>query len=407
MTATRGAMRKLDSLAVHAGESPVAEGFRGTSPAIEPSSAFVTTSVARLYGVFGGAPGVVYSRLANPTVIALEHALAELEGADLDAGAGAVAFGSGMAAIHAAWMACGARKDALVLTSGDCYGSTLTLLRQVLEPLGARGMHADLSLPDAADLILRERPIVVHCEAISNPLMKVADLKRLSDAAHAVGARFVLDATFATPLLLAGLDRGADVVVHSLTKYLGGHGDVTGGACVARDRAIVAALVQHRIVTGAVLSPFDAWLTLRGLRTLALRMQRHCDNALTIAKFLATHPEVKRVHYPGLTSHPSHALAVVSLGGAHFGGMLAFEVASGGRARAMAVLEALELISPATTLGDVASLALHPASTSHRELDASELAAVGIGDDLLRLSVGIEHVDDLVGDLDRALRATA
>ncbi len=391
--------RVRDTVAVHVGTRTEAHGFHGTSPPIEASSAFVADSVDRLYAVFKGEPGVVYSRLGNPTVMALEGAITALEGA-----AGAVAYGSGMAAIHAAWLSCGVKRDDLVLTSRDCYGSTLTLLRGVLERLGTRGMIADLCDTEAAcALIAEQRPTIVHCEIISNPLMRVADIDALADAAHGVDARLVVDATFATPMLFRGFEHGADMVVHSMTKYLGGHGDITGGICAVNDEQLLAALRHTVIVTGAVLSPFDAWLTLRGMRTLPLRMAKHCDNARLVAEFLQSHPSVARTHYPGLASHPQHALASRLFEKGRYGGMLAFDLKDATREQAMSVLASLELVCPATTLGDAASLALFPAASSHRELSAAELQELGIGEGLLRLSVGIEEGADIIADLDQAL----
>jgi cystathionine gamma-synthase/methionine-gamma-lyase len=394
------AMREIKrgTLAVHAGGSAPLAGFRGTSPPIEASSAFVADSVDDLYGVFRGEPGVVYSRLGNPTVMAFERALAQLEAAE-----GAVAFSSGMAAIHGAWLACGIAQGDTVLASRDCYGSTVALLRSVVGRLGARALVADLCDTEAARaLIAAERPKVVHCEIVSNPLLRLPDVAALADAAHAVDALLVVDATFATPMLFRGIEHGVDVVMHSATKYLGGHGDLTGGVCAARERAMVAALRQTVVLAGAVLSPFDAWLALRGMRTLELRMDRACANAARVAEWLQGHAAVARVIYPGLDSHPQRERARHLLGGSG-GAMIAFELAASTREAAMAVLRRLELVAAATTLGDVATLALHPATSSHRELTDDELAAVGISAGLLRLSIGIEEASDIVADLDQAL----
>jgi cystathionine gamma-synthase/methionine-gamma-lyase len=374
------------------------EGFRGTAPAIEPSSAFTADSLDQLYAVFRGAPGVVYSRMGNPTVMAFERAVAQLETAR-----GAVAFGSGMAAIHGAWLACGLARDDMVMASRDCYGTTLTLLRTVVGRLGVRDRVADLcDTMNACALIGAERPKIVHCEVIGNPLLRVPDIRALGEAAHSVGSRLVVDATFATPMLYRALEHGADIVLHSATKYLGGHGDLTGGVCASRDPKLVEQLRQAVVVAGAVLSPFDAWLALRGLRTLALRMERACDNAREVATLLEAHAKVARVFYPGLASHPHHERAVEMLGGSG-GAMIAFELADNTRSAAMRVLGRLELIRPATTLGDVTTLALHPASSSHRELGDEELSALGIKSGLLRVSIGIEDVRDIIADLERAL----
>jgi cystathionine gamma-synthase/methionine-gamma-lyase len=232
--------------------------------------------------------------------------------------------------------------------------------------------------------------------------LRVPDIDALAAAAHDAGARFVIDATFATPMLFRGLEHGADIVVHSATKYLGGHGDLTSGVCATRDEKLLGELKQALIMAGAVLSPFDAWLALRGMRTLALRMERACANAKAVAAFLEEHPKVARTIYPGLPSHPHHEHARTLLGGSG-GAMIAFELAGGTRESAMKLLGRFALIKPATTLGDVTTLALHPASSSHRELDADELRTLGIGESLVRLSIGIEDARDIIADLEQAL----
>lgn len=391
--------KHLDTSAAHAGRDYGATGFRGTAPAIEPSSAFVADSVEQLYGVFRGSAGFAYSRNGNPTVHVLERALAELEG-----GAGAVAYGSGMAALHAAWLGCGLQADDAILIGRDCYGVTLTLLREVFGKLGVRRVEADLCDLEAAQKLVREtRPRIIHCESLSNPLLRVADVPALAEIAREIGAKIVLDATFASPVLFRGLGHGVDVVVHSLTKYVGGHGDVMGGACVANDGEILARLRQASILAGAVLSPFDAWLTLRGLRTLPLRMRKHCENAQTVAEWLQAHPRIERVHFPGLPTHPQHEVAARLFPAGSYGGMVAFEIAGGTRKSVMQFMNVLKLIQPATTLGDVWSLTLYPAETSHRDLTVDELKAVGISQSLVRLSVGIEDPQDLIADLEQAL----
>jgi cystathionine gamma-synthase/methionine-gamma-lyase len=309
-----------------------------------------------------------------------------------------------MAALHAAWLACGVKRDDVILASRDCYGSTLTLLRDVFERLGVKRMEADLSDSDVACRTIRDvKPSVVHCEIISNPLLRVIDVPAISRAAHEVGARLVLDATFATPVLFRGLEHGADVVVHSMTKYLNGHGDVTGGVCVTNDSELLGGFKQAATIAGAALSPFDAWLTLRGLRTLPLRMKRHCENAMQVATFLEENEPVARVHYPGLPSHAQHDVARRLLGSRGFGGMVAFEMRDGTRRSAMQFMNALRLVQPATTLGDVWSLAMYPPESSHRDLSAEELDQAGISRGLIRLSIGIEDPEDIIGDLEQAL----
>jgi cystathionine gamma-synthase/methionine-gamma-lyase len=386
-------VKHIDTLAVHAGAR--ADGrFYGTSVAIDPSSAFLADSVDELYAVFRGEPGVVYSRLANPTVIAFEQAVADLEGA-----LGAVAFGSGMAAIHAAWLACGVGPSAGVVTSRDCYGSTVVLARDLLGRLGVPAVVTDLH-HDARAVLGAAKPAAVHCETLSNPLLHVIDVEALARDAREHGARLVVDATFTTPILQKPLALGADIVLHSATKYLGGHGDLTGGVCATNDATLLAELRQARIVAGAVLSPFDAFLALRGIRTLPLRMARQCDNALVVARALASHPRIARVLHPALSEDRERA---ERLFGGRYGAMLGIEPVDGSRERAMQILGKLRLVRPATTLGDVASLALVPATSSHRELDAAELADLGIAEGLVRVSVGIEDPRDIVSDLTQAM----
>jgi len=245
---------------------------------------------------------------------------------------------------------------------------------------------------------------VLFVEAISNPLLKVADIPRLADIAHGRGAAFLVDSTFASPFLINPLHYGADYVIHSATKYLAGHGDVLAGV-VATSLENKEKLFQLNKLVGAVLGPFEAWLALRGLKTLPLRVEQQCASAARVAEWLAARSEVGCVNYPGLADHPQHRLAGELFGGRGYGGVLSFEILAADRARAFRFMEALTICLPATTLGDIYTLVLHPASSSHRTLTADERARVGISDGLVRLSLGIESVDDILADLDQALRA--
>jgi cystathionine gamma-synthase/methionine-gamma-lyase len=354
-----------------------------------------------LDAVFAGTrQGYVYARYGNPTVTALEQAVAVLE-----EGESALAFASGMAAVHATLLAEGARAESAVVAAHDIYGATYALLDQLLRSQGVTVRFVDAADVQAVEAACAElRPVALVVETISNPLLKVADLPALADVAHQHGSTLLVDNTFATPCLVQPLRSGADVVVHSATKYLGGHGDVLGGIVVTSD-ARRAELFELLKVTGGNLGPQEAWLVLRGLKTLALRMRQHSENARAVAHWLEAHPRVSRVLYPGLPSHPQHALAQRLFGGRGYGGMVSFELAGAGQREVFRFFESLRLCLPATTLGDVYTLVLYPAHSSHRALSAEQRARVGIGDGLVRMSVGIEAVEDIIADLEQALDA--
>jgi cystathionine gamma-synthase/methionine-gamma-lyase len=349
--------------------------------------------------VFAGArEGYVYARYGSPTVTALEEAVAALEGGEV-----ALAFASGMAAIYATLLALGARSGSAVVAAQDIYGATYTLLDQLMRTQGVTVRFVDATDLDAVEEACAElRPVALLVETISNPLLMVADLPRLADVAHRYAAALVVDSTFATPFLVRPLSLGADVVIHSATKYLAGHGDVLGGIVVTSG-AQRQDLLEVLKATGGNLGPHEAWLTLRGVRTLALRMRAHCENALHVARWLKTHPRVTRVLYPGLPSHPQNGLARELFGDRGYGGMVSFELADAGRQEVFRFFESLTLCVPATTLGDVHSTVLYPAHASHRGLSADERARIGISEGLVRLSVGIEAIEDLLEDLAQAL----
>lgn len=395
--------RKLDiaTRVVHTGERPARPDFVPVTTPIYPSASFVYEDLDVMDQALGGAEDAfVYTRYGNPTTRALEVAVADLEGTET-----AFAFASGMGALHAAIMTSIAPGDAIV-ASRDLYGATYAMLNGQLREWGCRVEFVDmLDLEAVGAAIERLRPALVVCEVISNPLLRVTDVPAVVEMAHRVGATVMVDATFC-PTLYAPAADGADPVIHSLTKYIGGHGDVTGGI-VATSKERRERLATFARTTGATIGPFEAWLALRGLKTLPLRMERHCANAAAIASALVEHPLVAHVNYPGLTSHPSHATARRLFGERGYGGMISFEIKDGGREQVFAFLSALELIVPATSLGDVYSLALYPAMSSHRALTPEERAAYGIGDGLVRISVGIEAPEDILADLDQALRAAA
>ncbi len=394
-------MPSFDTLAVHAGERMPRPDFTPVATPIYHSAAYVYENLDDLDAIFAGTQqGPVYARYGNPTLTALETAVAALEG-----GEAALAYASGMAAIHGALLGAGARAGTAVIAAQDVYGATYALLNRVLAPQGVTVRFVDgtdAAAVAAAMADRQERPAALICETISNPLLKLADLPRLAEIAHAAGAALIVDNTFASPYLCRPLALGADYVVHSATKYLGGHGDVLGGVVVT-SAARRTALNEINKLVGANLGPQEAWLVLRGLKTLPLRLQRQCDNAVQIAAWLAGHPRVAGVNYPGLTAHPQHALAARLLERGAFGAMIRFDLRDGRQETVFRFMEALKLVLPATTLGDVYSLVLYPAGSSHRALDAEARHRVGIGDGLVRLSVGIEDPADIIADLDQAL----
>lgn len=393
--------RRLDTQAVHAGRPRSAPDFTPTVTPIHPSATYRYASLEELDQVFAGTrEGYVYARYGNPTVAAFEDAVATLEG-----GESALAFASGMAAIHASLLAVGARSASAVVAAQDVYGATHTLLSQLMTSQGVTVRFVDAGDLNAVGAACDElRPVALLVESISNPLLKVADLPALADIAREHGARFLVDSTFATPHLVRPLELGADIVIHSATKYLAGHGDVLGGVVVTSE-ALHAELFELLKMTGGNLAPQEAWLALRGMRTLALRMQRHCHNALSVAEWLQDHPRVTRVIYPGLSDHPQHLLAKELFEEGAFGGIVSFEIADAGQQEVFRFFEALALCLPATTLGDVHSLLLYPAHSSHRSLTREERARIGISEGLVRISVGIEAVEDVLADLEQALAA--
>jgi cystathionine gamma-synthase len=372
---------RIETLAVHAGH------------VVDPASGAVTMPI-HLSSTFerdvdgGYRAGHVYSRTSNPNRSAVEQALTQLEG-----GAAAVAYASGSAATMAVFQAL-APGDHVVAPT-DAYFGTLRQLREVFAPWGLEADVVDMADPDAVRRALRPTTKILWVETPSNPLVRVVDIARLAELAHSVGARCVVDNTWATPVLQRPLREGADLVMHSTTKYLGGHSDLLGGALVARENdELVERLFSLQKLGGAVPSPFDCWLLLRGIRTLPWRMRAHCGNAMLVARFLASHPKVEAVHYPGLESHPGHEIARRQMSG--FGGMLSVQI-RGGRDAALALTRQLTLFTRATSLGGTESLIEHRASV--------EGAATLAPENLLRVSVGLEHADDLIDDLRAALSA--
>jgi cystathionine gamma-synthase len=378
------APRGFDTRAVHAGQA-----FDPTTGAVIPPVHFSTTYAQD--GIGGLRQGYEYGRSGNPTRTALESQLAALEG-----GAHGLSFASGLAAEDALLRAALKPGDEVILGS-DVYGGTYRLLARVLGPWGIGLRVVDMSDLDAVGAALAERPArILWVETPSNPMLRITDIAGLARLGHAAGALVVVDNTFASPALQQPLALGADVVVHSTTKYLGGHSDVVGGALVLNDDALYEQAKFLQFAIGAVSGPLDAWLTTRGIKTLALRMQRHSANAQAVAEFLDSHPKVARVYYPGLPAHPGHALAARQMSG--FGGIVSAELGDAASARRFA--ESTRLFQLAESLGGVESLMNYPDEMTHASVRGTELA---VPEQLVRLSVGIESVDDLIADLDEAL----
>jgi cystathionine gamma-synthase len=374
----------FNTLAIHAGQEP------------DPSTGAVAvpiyqTSTYKQDGVGGLRRGYEYSRSANPTRTALEDALAALEG-----GTRGLAFASGLAA-EDTLLRTVCRPGDHVILPGDAYGGTFRLIARVLTRWGLEYTPVQLGDLDAVRAAVRPETTVLWCETPTNPLLGIADIAQLATIARGAGAKLVVDNTFASPYLQQPLGLGADVVVHSTTKYLGGHSDVVGGALVCADAELGEQLAFHQNSMGAVAGPFDAWLVLRGVKTLGVRMDRHCANAERVVEFLVGHPAVSEVLYPGLPSHPGHEIAARQMRG--FGGMVSFRL-HGGEETALKVCGLVSVFTLGESLGGVESLIEHPARMTHASVAGSPLEVPA---DLVRLSVGIENVEDLLDDLASAL----
>jgi cystathionine gamma-synthase len=396
---------------IHEGERPSEQHGQATVMPIHTAATYVYPSMQALDAAFATGEGDIYARFGSPSVRQLEQQLAMAE-----QGAGAVVFGSGMAALHAAILAAGTPSGALqpavrgVVASQDVYGATTTLLDDFFAAQGIPVGYCDFTDLAALDVMLEQiKPNVVLLEQITNPLLKVVDVAAIAERAHAIGARLVVDNTIPSPILQRPLTLGADFAAHSATKYLGGHGDVTSGAVAASTEEQAQLLRRYLKLLGAVQSPFDAYLVARGIKTLKIRMQHQSANALALAQALQQHPQIARVHYPGLSSHPQHQLAQASFGGL-YGAMVSFELnlpsdysPEQTRERMFAFVDALQLILPAASLGDVSTLVSLPMISSHRGLSAEQRKQRGIYDTLVRLSVGLEEASDIIGDIEQAL----
>ncbi len=401
--------RHFETRAVHSGEhrsvkrsgsgesGEARRDFYPISTPVYASTTFSHPNIETTDRVLGGEQeGYSYARYDNPTVVAFEQALSSLEGLGR-----AFAFGSGMAAMHAALSAAECSGECTVLVAEQIYGSTATLILQVFGAAGVEVRFVDVYDLEALEKkVAEQKPRAVVIETISNPLLRVADTPGIAEITRAAGSALIVDNTFGTPYLQRPMELGADMVVHSATKYLSGHGDLTAGVVVA-DPPYDAAVEQIRKLVGGVLGPFEAWLGLRGLKTLPLRMQRQCDSAREISDWLSSHPKISKVYHPATKDHPDTEVTRRAL--SDTGGMVSFELAEESRKAAFRFLNALELCVKAPSLGDIYTLAIHPASASHRELSPARREKLGVKENLLRLSVGIEHPQDIISDLDQAL----
>ena len=375
---------RFPTVCLHAGQEP------------DPSTGAIITPIYQtstyVQEELGRHKGYEYARTQNPTRGALEGNLAAIEG-----GRAGFAFASGMAAINA--IASMLKSGDHVIVSDNVYGGTFRLFDKVLTRYQLSFTYVDTGDLDATSRAFTSATRMVFVETPSNPVMRITDLAAVAELAHARGAKLVVDNTFASPVLQHPIALGADLVTHSTTKYLNGHSDSVGGVVIAAHDDDVEWLRFYQNAAGAILSPFDSWLVLRGTKTLSLRMAHHCVAGQALAEFLAAHPTVQRVYYPGLPSHPQHALAARQMSG--FGGMLSFDL--GSRDAAATLLKSVRLLALAESLGGVESLISHPATMTHASVPVEHRTALGITDGLVRISAGLEHIDDLKDDLAQAL----
>ncbi len=394
------AQRRLSTQIVHAGERLKPPIGRPVATPIYATSAFTYDSMEEVDKVFSGEAGdYVYTRYGNPTIEALQDALVTLE-----AGTVACAYGSGMAALHAALFACELSPGSTVLASQDLYGATFDLLHKVFGSGGVRTVTADFNDLEAVRAkATASKPTALLAETISNPLLKVCDLAAVATISKEAGARLVVDNTFASPFLCQPLTLGADFVIHSATKYLAGHADATGGVAVAKQEHDRLALVSIMKLAGGVMSVWEAHQILRGIKTLGLRVERQCDNARKLAEHFKDDPRLARLHHPSLSPEAASGLVARILRPPHAGALLSIELKDNTKEAAFRFMNALQLCVRLTSLGDVFTGVSHSASSSHREVSPAQRKRLGISDGLVRISVGIEDVRDLIEDVDQAL----
>ncbi len=377
---------KFNSKAIHGGQSPD-KAYGAVMPPIYQTSTYAQTTP-------GGHQGYEYSRSANPTRTALENALASIENGNFG-----LAFASGLAAIDAVLKLLAPGDE--VIATHDLYGGSYRLFKRIYEKFGIVFHFVDMQGAEAILKFINPRTKLVWIETPTNPLMQVIDIAAVSLITKRFNILLAVDNTFATPYLQLPLELGADIAMHSATKYLGGHSDVVVGGLVVKDEDLANKLYFIQNASGAVCGPMDSFLVLRGIKTLHVRMQRHCENGRAIAHFLAAHPKIERVFWPGFEGHPNHLIAKKQM--ADFGGMLSFLPKGGHLAQSIDIIEKLKLFTLAESLGGVESLAGHPATMTHASIPKEEREKTGVVDALIRLSVGIEDVEDLTADLEQAI----
>jgi cystathionine beta-lyase/cystathionine gamma-synthase len=392
---------KFESKTVHAGDRRKAGNFVPVTTPIYTAASYFYDSMEQLDRVFGREEaGPSYARYDNPTTSALEALMTELEG-----GHAAFACSSGMMALHLAVLAALVDRPKRVVAGSVLYGATTQMLMTVFGALGVETTFVDVCDLAAVEAAVAEaKPGAVLVETITNPMLRVGALDKLAAIARRAGAPLIVDNTFATPLLVRPFELGASLVVHSATKYLAGHGDVLGGVIVS-DETHFETLTTLRRTLGPNMSPFESYLTMRGIKTLALRMERQCANACRVASWLAAHPRVERVYFPGDPAHPDAATVHRLFPKNLYGAMVAFELKSAGKEEVFAFMDKLRMIVRATSLGDVHTMMLYPAMASHRDLAPKHRERLGISDNLVRISTGIEAIEDIIADLENALRA--
>ena len=380
---------KFNTKTIHGGQHH--EKVTGAvMPPVFQTSTYVQSSPGKPIGDYE------YSRAANPTRTALEDALASIEN-----GARGLAFSSGLAATDCLLRMFKAGDE--IIAMDDLYGGTYRLFTRLYKDSGIKFHFVDMNDLEKFQSLINENTKLVWVETPTNPLMKLADIEAIAQITKKHNILFAVDNTFATPYLQKPLDLGADIVMHSATKYLGGHSDVIAGALIIKDKALGEELHFKQFATGATLGPMDSFLVLRGIKTLHLRVQRHCENGIKVAEYLNQHPAIDKVYYPGLASHPHFEIAKKQMIGG-FGGMVTFAFKTGTLESAKSFLEKLKVFTLAESLGGVESLANHPALMTHASVPAEKRAEIGITDDLVRLSVGIEDIEDLIADLEQALK---
>ncbi|HUI79780.1 MAG TPA: PLP-dependent aspartate aminotransferase family protein [Bryobacteraceae bacterium] len=392
---------KIHTKAVHAGDRKKAGPHIPVTTPIHTAASYFYESMEQLDRIFSQEEqGYCYSRYENPSNVALEELMTTLE-----SGHGALACASGMAAVQMAVVTALADRRKSVVAANAMYGASVSLLLNVLEPTGVAVRFVDVCDLDALRAAVAEaKPGCIFIETISNPLLRVGQIDRIAEIAREAGAALVVDNTFATPLMVRPLELGANFSVHSLTKYLGGHGDVMGGVVVCDEQHLESLRTLSRAI-GPILGPFESYLTMRGIKTFALRMERQCANACRVASWLATHPRVERVYFPASPDHPDAATIRRLFPPNLFGAIVSFELKGAGRQEIFRFMDELHLIVRATSLGDVHSMMLYPVMSSHREVAPKHRERMGIRDSLVRLSVGIEAAEDIIEDLAQALES--